>query len=279
MYETYWGISESPFRNTIHARWYHDSQVHEEALARLFFLVEQARRCGLLVGPAGTGKSFLLNLLHRQIARTQRHVAFVDLLGLGCEEMLEQLATGLKLGDRASRSRNALWRDVEDSLKGSHACRVQTVLILDHLERAPAETVRAVERILHVGGATGDYTSVVVTTRTLELSSGPTSLGEMADLRIILSTLDRQQTGHYVEQLLFRAGCRETIFDEAALDALYEQSLGIPRNINRLCDLSLLAAMGAEQTRVDERIVVAASLELQTMPDFVFRAGKSVQHA
>jgi general secretion pathway protein A len=231
-----------------------------------------------LIGSAGTGKTFLLNLLLRQIARTQRQVAFVDLLGLDCEEMLAELMGGLRIGGIADRRRFALWREIEDFLKGSHTCRVQTVLIFDHLERAPVETVRAVERLMHVGGASSEFMSVVIATRTLELPNCPTSLGGIADLRIHLPTLDRQETGNYVEQLLYRAGCRNGIFDELAIDVLYEQSLGIPRDINRLCDLSLLAAMGAEQTRVDERIVVAASLELQASPGYPFRTSSVEQH-
>ena len=278
MYESYWGISESPFRNTIQARWYHDSQVHEEALARLFFLVEQSRRCGILIGSPGTGKSFLLNLLVRQISRTQRQVATVDLLGLDCEEMLVQLIAGLRMGEPRGDSLLALWRQMEDFLKGTSACRVQTVLVLDHLERASADTVRGVERLLHVGGGTSEFTSVVIATRSLDLPTGKTLLHELADLRIQLSTLDRQETGNYVEQLMYRAGRRDGVFDERAIDALYEQSLGIPRDINRLCDLSLLAAMGAEQTAVDDRIIVAASLELQTRPEYTLIGPAVEQH-
>ena len=57
MYETYWGLAESPFRNLLDDRWFYESPSHEEVLARLHFLVDQRRLCGLLGGPRGTGKS------------------------------------------------------------------------------------------------------------------------------------------------------------------------------------------------------------------------------
>ena len=46
MYANYWGLAETPFRNTLDARWFYESPVHEEALARLLFLIENQRRCG-----------------------------------------------------------------------------------------------------------------------------------------------------------------------------------------------------------------------------------------
>jgi type II secretory pathway predicted ATPase ExeA len=260
MYESYWGLSESPFRRTIDTRWFQDNDVHDEALARLFYLVEQGKRCGVLVGPAGTGKSFLLKVLVRQVSRTQRQVATVDLLGLSSDEMLTALACALRIPASASGSRGTLWRDLEDYFRGSHACRIQTVLVLDHLERAEDDCVRAIDRLLHVRGAGGEFLTVAVASRS---HANAAILNEMADIRVELVPFDRRPTGIYVQNLLRRAGCVEQVFDEPALDVLYEQSRGVPRDVNRLCDLSLLAAMSAEQRRVDERIVLSASLELQ----------------
>ncbi len=70
MYANYWGLAEIPFRNTIETRWFYESPGHEEALARLIFLIEQRRRCGVLSGPAGSGKSLVLELLRRETLRT-----------------------------------------------------------------------------------------------------------------------------------------------------------------------------------------------------------------
>ena len=59
MYQSHWGLRESPFRDGPDPQSFYQSPTHEEALARLHFLVEQHRRLGLLLGPEGSGKSLL----------------------------------------------------------------------------------------------------------------------------------------------------------------------------------------------------------------------------
>ena len=103
MYESYWGLSASPFTNRLSTNWFHESGMHEEALARLFYLVEQKRGFGLLSGGDGTSKTLTLKVLCEQVKRSQRHVAFINLLGLDAHEMLWNLALSLGLVPWLSR--------------------------------------------------------------------------------------------------------------------------------------------------------------------------------
>ena len=72
MYQSHWGLRESPFRNCLDPQSFYQSPTHEEALARLHFLVEQHRRLGLLLGPAGSGKSLLLEVFAAATRRRGR---------------------------------------------------------------------------------------------------------------------------------------------------------------------------------------------------------------
>jgi len=81
MYSQHFGLTETPFANTLDPHWFYQSPGHEEALARLMYVVDQRRRCGVLLGPAGTGKSLLLTVLLAETRRLPREVVLVDLLG------------------------------------------------------------------------------------------------------------------------------------------------------------------------------------------------------
>src|SRR6056297_1417571 len=59
MIEKYWGLKFNPFQNVISDRWYYESPMHEETLSRLYYIIEQRQKCGLLLGEEGTGKSLL----------------------------------------------------------------------------------------------------------------------------------------------------------------------------------------------------------------------------
>ncbi len=116
MYANYWGLAEIPFRNTIDTRWFYQSQVHEEALARLLFLVENHRRCGVLSGAAGTGKSLLLGILGREAARTGGEVAHIDLFGRSSLEMLWEIVAELGVPAGPDDAAPRLWRTLHDHI-------------------------------------------------------------------------------------------------------------------------------------------------------------------
>jgi type II secretory pathway predicted ATPase ExeA len=266
MYADYWGLSEIPFKNTIDLRWYYESPGHEEALARLLFLIEQHRRCGVLWGPSGTGKSLLLELLRREAARNGGEIALVDVLGHGSREMLWELLAGLGLAPAIDDSQFRLWRLLHDHVLANRHAQAPLVLVLDHLDRAQADCLAAVERLqqFSAGGQTGLTLILGVTS---ERGGGQAQmLREISDLRIDLAGLDREQLPPYVESLLERAGATRPLFGAAALERLFEETRGIPREVNRLCDLALLAGMADQAAQIDETIVAAAAEELHVRP-------------
>ena len=59
----------------------------------------------------------------------------------------------------------------------------------------------------------------------------------------------------YVQHRLRVAGRTRRVFNADALDLIHEQSGGVPRLVNRLCDLSLVYAFTAGRKQVDRKIV------------------------
>ena len=57
------------------------------------------------------------------------------------------------------------------------------------------------------------------------------------------------------------ANCTKAIFTDDALDIVFKQSGGIPRNINTLCDLCLLIGSMDRATVIDRKIMERAAAE------------------
>jgi general secretion pathway protein A len=265
MYAQYWGLSDTPFANLVDAHWFYESPVHEEALARLLFLIENHRRCGALFGPAGTGKSMLLEVVAHQMRRSQRQLARVDLLGRSGPEMLWDLNAELGLLPDASDSAPVLWRNLQDHLQGNQSAGAPTVVLLDHLERAGSDCWGIIERLVHFQSHADQWTTIILGIRSENLPQFAGRLGEISDLRIELPAFDRQMSHQYVETLLEKAGAKLPIFEQAALDRLFEHSRGVPRDLNRLCDLALLAGMAEGEHAVGDRIVNCAADDLRLL--------------
>ena len=251
--------------NSRDLRWFHQSPGHEEALARLLYIVEQRRQCGVLLGGPGTGKSLLLQQLYRDLGRTQRELALVDLQGRSAYELLWDTAAALGLAPGRKDETLGLWRRLQDHLQANEYAQIPTVLIFDHLDGADPECARALLRLYHLCNNGAASLTLIFTLRAENLTQWGSVLGDMSDLRIELPELDRSQTQDYIEALLRQAGAVRSLFDKQAIDELYHQTQGVPRRINRLCDLCLLAGMADGETRINQAMVSAAVDEVQVL--------------
>jgi general secretion pathway protein A len=264
MYTQHYGLTETPFANTLDPHWFFQSPGHEEALARLMFLIEQRRRCGALLGPAGTGKSLVLQVLLIEARRIPCEVVMIDLLGRTGREMLWETIAALGLAPQMDESPRILWRTLADHLTTNRYTQSPTVLCFDHVERAESDCLVAIERLYHTATAETGVT-LLLSARDGRLSRLMQTLPSIVDLNVELPPLDRAQTELYVETLLARAGATRMVFEPECYDRIFAVTRGVPRDINRLCDLALVAGMAEGAVRVAEPIVAAAAEQLHPM--------------
>jgi general secretion pathway protein A len=75
-------------------------------------------------------------------------------------------------------------------------------------------------------------------------------LDERITAKSLLRALSFEETVAYVSHRLAAGGVDRPVFDPAALQTLFELSGGIPRRINRLCDLGLLVGYADNSPRI-----------------------------
>ncbi|HUY90657.1 MAG TPA: ATPase, partial [Pirellulales bacterium] len=80
--------------------------------------------------------------------------------------------------------------------------------------------------------------------------------------KCLLRPFTIEETVSYVQHRLAAAGARQPIFEDSALELLYDQTLGVPRRINRLCDLSLLIGFADERPTIGTAQIQAVAQEL-----------------
>lgn len=262
MYQSYWGLRESPFRGSLDPKFFYQSPTHEEALARLQFLVQQHRRLGLLVGPSGSGKSLLLEVFAAQLRRTARPVAKVSLLGIEPAEMLWLIASEWGLNLDPTRSATSLWRAVADRLIEYRYQQFDSVVLLDDVDRAEAAVLQQVTRLANFDPLPQTRLSLIAAGRSEGMMRLDPKLLELADLRIEVEPWESADTQHFVAASLAQAGRNSPVFAEPAVARLHELSHGIPRRVSQLADLSLLAGAGANLQQIDAAVVDSVCQEL-----------------
>ena len=262
MYHSHWGLSESPYRDRLDPRFFYQNPVHEEALARMHFLVDERRRLGLLLGGSGTGKSLLLGVFSRELKRNGLTPAQLDLLGMSRRELLWEIAAQWSLSVDPEMDLYELWRAVSDRQVEDRMQRRPSVLLMDNADEASGEVLADVYRLAVGDPSPENRTTILLSSRPENARKLGGRLLEQAALRIDLSPWDEEETSGFVSQTLQKAGRNESAFDADALHRLYKLSRGIPRRVTQLADLALLAGAGTGKPSIDAETVDAAYQEL-----------------
>ncbi len=276
MYESHWKLSERPFENRNDSRFYYPAETHQAALLKLNYAIENRRAAALLCGPGGMGKSLLVEALHRQLSDNFRPICHVVFPAMNAAQLVRYLvdkALGtvasdvLDTGSRPTlaTSQRDMASDVaaferflrENLQKDRHA-----VIVIDeaHLleEYNLLEPLRLLLNVAaQDSGGESAWTMVLVGQPTL-LSHVERyhALDERMGVKCMLNRFLPEETTAYIQYRLRSVGAdADEIFDLPALERIHVLTQGIPRRINRLCDLALMVGYAEDRTRIKADVV------------------------
>lgn len=241
----------------------HDSQVpvlsaswpHQEALARLHFLVGERRSLGILTGGDGSGKSLVLATLLRELPPSERPGCMVNLAGLEPRDFLRELAARLHAQPQMGDDVSALWRRIGDHLRANFLLRLQTVVLLDDADEAEHEVPVFILRLLKSYSAGLTVVLGADPARVMRLGG---DLLQLAQLRIHLEPWGPDEIKRYLQSRLAQASGDPRKFDDGAVARLYQLSNGVPRWVAHLAELSWLAAAGSRRKQIGAETVESA---------------------
>jgi general secretion pathway protein A len=269
MYEAYWQLEAKPFENTSDTRFYFPGEAHQGALLKLRYAVENRRGAALLAGMSGLGKTLLVQTLARQLSPEFSplvHLVFPD---MPPPQLLAYLADELA-GTRAAATPGVAQsvRHIERTLHDAAEAGRHPVVVIDeaHLLREPSslDTLRLLTNF-HSGERQAMTMLLVGQPALLPTLDRLPDLDERMGVKCLLRPFNREETIGYVNHRLSSAGAQRTIFRDDALAVLHELSQGVPRRINRLCDLALLIGFAEEQPALGAAQIEAVADELATV--------------
>jgi type II secretory pathway predicted ATPase ExeA len=279
MYEQFFGLSRRPFAAAPDADCYFPATTIEAARQTLFRCIDRGEGAALLIGPAGAGKSLLLQVLAEQfIARFE-----LALLASGrlttLRELLQAILYELGLEYRELQE-GELRLALIDHLSGSGRLEGATtgtsgpeglLLLIDEAHTLPLKLLEEIRLITNlIRGGQPKVRLVLAGSAALEerfTSPKLDAFNQRVSARCYLQPFDRQETFEYIKaQIEWAAGQPDRLFSRDALDAVYQATGGVPRLINQICDHALLLACGAGATSLDKPSIEAAWADLQQLP-------------
>ena len=123
--------------------------VTAEALARLDHLLRRPFGCGVVLGPARSGKSAMLRNLAAASSRSGAQTAPVDGQGLDGRGLMWELAAQWRIAPTADGHSRRLAQGVRDYAHGATAAGERLAILVDHADRLEPDGARALVRLLH----------------------------------------------------------------------------------------------------------------------------------
>lgn len=270
MYEAYWKLNQRPFGSGADPRAYYPSDAHQGALLKLRYTIENQHSAALLTGAPGTGKTLLLRLLAEQLPERFQPIVELVFPQMPAAELLALFAA--ELGTSPVIPPGSSLPTIADSI-----ARIQAKL-RDHASRGRHTVLAIDDSQLLDGNRTFETLRLLLNQEaggrpllTLLLIGQPALLPQMERMphfeerlaaKCLLRPLTIEETMSYVTHRLTVAGAQRAIFDTASLETLFQLTRGVPRRINRLCDLALLIAFAEEQSTVSPAHIEAVAQEL-----------------
>lgn len=264
MYENYFGLVEKPFNVTPDTHYLFSSPQHEGAIQTLLYGIRERKGFLILTGEVGTGKTTSLRALFNRLGSDLVSSLILNPL-ISTVELVKCINKDFGC-ENASTSLQEQLSALNEFLIRNNGEGKNAVVIIDEAQNLSDEALEMTRLLSNLETETHKLLQIILVGQPeLDDKLSQKSLRQLAQRVQIycrLNPLDGPQTEDYILHRLRKAGNHPTIaFEKAAIREIYRQSQGIPRMINTLCELSLLAAYGRETRVITKGLVREAARE------------------
>ena len=254
-----------PFDHSADARFYYPSESQQGALLKLRYALENRRGAALLTGAAGLGKTLLAQTLTRPLGLSLSPKVHLVFPQMPAGQLLAYLADELGAEGGPALTIEQSLRRIETRLRENAKAGKHAVIVIDeaHLldDSQALETVRLLLNLEHEARPMASFLLTGQTSLLLAIERH-SDLEERLAVKCLLRRFKPEETMGYIQHRLTAAGAKRAIFTDGALEAIHQETLGIPRRINRLCDLALLVGFAEELPSIGPDQIAAISEEL-----------------
>ena len=242
------------------------SQRHQEGLAHLLYGIEFGGGFVALTGEVGTGKTTLCHCLLKQLPENI-DLALILNSRLNALELVATLCDELSISyDKNSNSLKYLIDLLNQHLLLTHAKDRQTVLLIDEAQNLSMEVLEQLRLLTNLETTKTKLLRIILVgqpeLKVLLQRQDLRQLNQRITARYHLLPLSRKETKSYIKHRLKVSHGNADLFNDAAMNKIYQLTQGIPRLINLLCDRSLLGAYATHVYKINSKIVSDAATEI-----------------
>ncbi len=263
MYRNFYGLREKPFSLLPDPGFLYPSPKHRMALVLLEYSLMNLAGFSVITGGIGTGKTTLIRQLLNQIDRDVT-VGLVSNTHRSYGELLQWILMAFNL-EYTGKDKVGLYQTFIDFLIREYARNRRAVLIIDEAQNMTLESLEELRLLSNVNSDKDQVLQVFLVgqagLRDLLRQPDLEQFAQRISVDYHLEPLNAQETRDYIRHRLIVAGGNPELFDEAAANAVFRNTGGVPRIINLLCDTTLVFGYAEQTKRITAELVEEVAKE------------------
>ncbi len=277
MYLEFFNLQQTPFSITPDPEFVYLSEKHQESLAHLIYGVTRGGGAGFvqLTGEVGTGKTTISRLFLQKLPEDTQAALILN-PNITPIELLENIFKEFKISTRGIKGKlNAMVERLNDQLLQWWSEGKNTLVIIDEAQNIPRDTLEQLRLLTNLETDQQKLLQIILIgqpeLKQLMQRKDLRQLSQRITSRFHLQPLSKAETQQYIKHRIAVSGGSRSLFSDAAINQIFNQTEGIPRLINVLCDRALLVAFAQETTAVNQKHVRQAINEIypdQPAPSF-----------
>jgi general secretion pathway protein A len=271
MYESFYGLTRTPFAVTPDPAMLFMSKIHREALATIIYGVETRKGFIVCTGEVGTGKSTIIRAFFDQTLADAVKLIYIFTPQVTPLEIAKYICREMQMEEPDSIF--AAVPQLQMKLLEMFETGKTVVLMIDEAQLLPPETLEFLRLLSNFETDTEKLIQIVLVGQpevdTVLARRDMRQVNQRVALRARLAPLSIEESFEYIDHRIRVSGAGELaqVMSPSAAWLIAEAAGGIPRVINILADNVMIAGFGAAQRPI------GSHLAGHTIREFVGKSG------
>jgi type II secretory pathway predicted ATPase ExeA len=260
MYLSHFKLREKPFQLNTDPRFLWLGRQHEEALATLRYGIQENKGILLLTGDIGTGKTALISALVDRLVEDNVVIAELPDPGLDRNDFFFLVSHSFGIHHRV-QDKETFTEAFDHFLERTCKQGQKALLVVDEAQIISTEILEEIRLLSNMECRSAKLLNIILVGQNAfnQMLYKPENraIRERITIGCTLQPLTETETEAYIAHRLKIAGTEAKIFTNGAVREIHAFSNGSPRQINIICDLSMVFGFGKNATEIDSRMIAA----------------------